>query len=80
MAMYYFNLREAGVLIEDVEGLDLPSSQVAMIKAADAAREVMAAQVVEGHLFLSSCIHVLNETRSEIARLPFVDLLNIVGA
>jgi hypothetical protein len=55
---YFFHLSDGGGFVEDEEGLDLPDDDAARAKATEAARSIMASDLLGGRLDLASFIAV----------------------
>jgi hypothetical protein len=66
MARFYFHLHEVTTIARDEEGVDLPSAQAARQYAVAAARDIMAAEVMEGKLPLSAFILVESESGEQL--------------
>jgi hypothetical protein len=71
MPRFFFHLHNT-VHVPDDEGTDFPSLEDARIKAVEAARGVMAEDIVEaGHITLSHRITIANAAGDELLELPF---------
>lgn len=79
MPRFFLHLLECGTLYPDQEGVDADSLQVALRRAIEGARDIMCDEVAKGRLCLSCCIVIEDESRSEVARVPFREALTITG-
>jgi hypothetical protein len=79
VARYYLHLHECGTIAQDCEGFDLPGLAEATVVAIDAARDIMAAEVMAGELCLACFIAVEDEGGNEVARIPFRQALRLTG-
>jgi hypothetical protein len=68
---YYFNLREGSDYISDEEGLDLPHRDAAFEAAIRGARGLLAAEVLQGRLSLSTIMEVRDDRGEQVFELPF---------
>ena len=79
MSIFYFNLHECGVVVEDREGVELPDFESATIRAIHEARMFMASEVANGHLCLGCHIEIAERETGQSRIVHFRDVLNIVG-
>jgi hypothetical protein len=63
--------------IEDEEGRDLPDDQTARAEAIAAARDIMAADLRDGRLDLTSFIEVEDESQDLLFTISFGDVVNV---
>ena len=78
MPLYYFHLRDGVDHLLDPEGSMHVDSAAAMVHAITAARSLMSADVLEGHLRLDLHIDVEDAAGTIVHRLPFPDAIEIV--
>ena len=76
MPLYFFDLH-AGSHIRDEDGVVLESVAEVYACAIRMARELMAAQILEGELSLDHRIEVLDADRRPILTLPFRSAVNV---
>jgi hypothetical protein len=79
MARYFFNLFECGTLVADDEGREAADLRQLHDMALREARQIMAAEVVEGKLCLSCRIEVVDEDRRPVLMLPFKEAIAVTG-
>lgn len=79
MAKLYLDLHECGTVVSDDEGQDFPNLETARIKAVEAARGVMADEVLHGQLCLGCCIEIRDESGATVATILFRDVLKVTG-
>jgi hypothetical protein len=79
MARYFFHLHECGTVIVDKEGAELADLVAVRDRALRAARDVMAAEVLQGKLCLGCCIVVEDGGYNEVLRVPFRDAVDVTG-
>jgi hypothetical protein len=80
MARFYLHLYEATAFIEDRDGIEIfgpESRKLALQAALQAAREIMAADVVEGHLNFTPFIEVRDEAGLVVGSVPFASAVTI---
>ena len=75
---YFFHLHN-DIQTQDEEGLELPDLAAARLHAEQAAREMAAESVRQGHLNLSHCIEVVSADETERLIVRFGDAIRIVG-
>jgi hypothetical protein len=73
---FFFHLYD-DLVSRDAEGVELADRQAAEEKAVESAREVAAAQVLNGHLDLSHRIEVEDEAGEIVIMVPFGDVVSI---
>jgi hypothetical protein len=71
MQIFYFNISESGVLVRDLEGLELSNIAEARLEALKGARSLLAAAVREGRLPLDDAIVVTDEAGRTVVELSF---------
>ena len=71
MPRYLFHVRGGPIEADDAEGLDLPNEEAARQKAAEFARDLLAAAVLEGRLALTERIVICDAEGREVAALSF---------
>jgi hypothetical protein len=74
---FYFDLCNGNGFTEDEEGQDLPDVGAARAQAISGARDIMAGEVKQGMLDLSSFIEVKGERRERIFTLGFDEALEL---
>jgi len=79
MTRFYLHLYEQGKVVPDGEGLERPDLASAMRAAASAARDVMAADVLNGRLDLSGRIEVVDDHGATVGVIAFADVLTVIG-
>lgn len=73
MPRYFFHVRGGPIEADDEEGSDLPNSAAAERYAVAAARELLAAAVLEGRLALDERIDVNDSAGRRLLSLSFGD-------
>jgi hypothetical protein len=73
---FFFNLHD-DVECRDDEGFELPSAAAALRRAADAAREIGAKSIREGHWVLDHRIVICDERGSEVGTVLFRDVVRV---
>jgi hypothetical protein len=79
MARYFFNLSECGTLLRDEEGRDVSDAGQLHQLAVREARQLMAAEIEDGHLCLSCRIEVLDAEQRPVLILPFREAVAVTG-
>ncbi len=79
MAIYHLHLYECGDVTLGEEGADFPDANAARTAAVDAARDIMASEVLEGRLCLSCCIKVTDSVGVALCEVAFRDALQLTG-
>lgn len=79
MPTYYFHLREAGQMLADEEGADLPDLSAAKERALAAARDIISSDVRNGAASLHSQIDVVDEDGHTVLVTPFRQAVRIDG-
>ncbi|MES3101686.1 DUF6894 family protein [Sphingomonas faeni] len=79
MQRYFVNLTEHGLRITDDDGFLASGLEAARQMAVAGAREMMAADIVNGKLCLSTLIEILDENRIVLDRARFKDLIHVSG-
>jgi hypothetical protein len=79
MSRYFFNLYECGTLVADDEGREVADLRQLHDIAMREARQIMAAEVVEGKLCLSCRIEVVDEDQRPVLLLPFKEAIALTG-
>lgn len=77
MPLYFFNLRDRGELIEDEEGSELPDVTAAEQVAIHSARDLMAADIRRGRLFLDNAIVITDEAGGIVSTITFREAIDI---
>jgi len=75
--LYYMHIYNGSGFIQDEEGRDLADDETARAEAIAAARDVMAGDLREGRLDLSSYIAVENEAHEPLFTIVFRDAVEI---
>jgi len=74
---YYMHINNGGGFVEDEEGRDLADDKTARSEAIAAARDVMAGDLRDGHIDLTSSIQVENEAHQPLFTIVFADAVAI---
>jgi hypothetical protein len=77
MPLYFFHLHDSGEWLIDPEGIEVLNEAAVAAKALEQARDVIAADVLQGDLDLESAIAVENETGTVVHFLRFSDAVTI---
>ena len=77
MPRFYFHISNGHGFIEDEEGVELPDEAAARSQALAAARDVMASDLREGRLDLTSFIEVEDEAHRLLLTLTFADAVSV---
>jgi hypothetical protein len=77
MPHFYFHICNGHGFVEDEEGVDLPDEPAARRKAVEAARDVMAGDLREGRLDLTSFIEVEDEAHRLLFTLTFAEAVTV---
>jgi hypothetical protein len=77
MPLFYFHICDAKGFVEDEEGRELADAAAARAEAVTAAREIMAHELREGLLVLSSFIEVEDSQHKLLFTISFKDLVDI---
>jgi hypothetical protein len=77
MPRFYFHICNGHGFIEDEEGVDLPDEPAARRNAVEAARDVMAGDLREGRLDLTSFIEVEDEAHRLLFTLTFAEAVTV---
>ena len=81
MTRFFFDLHEGGrEAVIDEEGAELAGLAAAREHAIAAARDIMAAQVSSGHLYLSCAIVVRDDNGNSVTAVSFAEALAITFA
>lgn len=76
MPRFFFHLYD-DVECRDEEGVELPSVATALRRAADAAREIGAKSIRQGHWVLDHRIVICDERGDEVGRVLFRDVVRM---
>ena len=79
MARFFFHLHECGTVTLDEDGLEHADLADARDEAVRSARDVMAAEVLSGHLCLSCYIEVADENGDKLLVIPFDQAVQVTG-
>lgn len=71
MPRYFFHIRRHDALVEDAEGVELPSNTAALEEAIGAARELLAGKVRSGDFVDGDRFEVRDEHGQVVHTLPF---------
>lgn len=74
---YYFHVCDGSGFAEDEEGRELPNAEAARQEALKGARDIMAEEIRNGTLGLSSFIEVEDEHHTLLFTVAFEDVLSI---
>jgi hypothetical protein len=77
MPRFYFHICNGHGFIEDEEGVDLPDEPAARRNVIAAARDVMASDLREGRLDLTSFIEVEDEAHRLLFTLTFAEAVTV---
>jgi hypothetical protein len=77
MPRFFFHICNGHGFIEDEEGVDLPDEPAARSNAVEAARDVMAGDLREGRLDLTSFIEVEDEAHRLLFTLTFAEAVRV---
>jgi hypothetical protein len=77
MPRYYFHLSNLAGFTEDEEGSELDDEEAARERAVASARELLAAETLNGAIDLTAYIEVEDEARSLLFTLSFTDALEV---
>lgn len=80
MPRFYFHLHECGVITPDREGRVCGDLNDARRFAIEAARSVMAAEILDGQLCLSCHIEVVDRAGKPIITVRFAEAVVLTGA
>ena len=75
MARFFFNLHERGYALIDEEGADFINADAARLNALHETRQLMAADISNGHLCFACHIEVQDETGNFILSVAFQDAI-----
>ena len=79
MPLFYFDLIDCGAVTVDRGGMELADASEAREMAIKGAREIMVLELAEGRLNLDCTFIILDENRSEIGRVPFIEAVSLSG-
>jgi hypothetical protein len=71
MPHYHFHVRTSAGLIDDSEGMELPNTDAVRREVIQAARELMAQAILEGHDISGHAFRVETEDGSLVLDVPF---------
>ena len=74
---YFMHICNGNGFVEDEEGIELPDDEAARSKAIAAARDVMAADLRDGQLDLTSFIEVEDEAHNLLFSITFGDAITV---
>ena len=77
MARYFLHLKDSVEQVLDPEGSEFESLDALKRKALEAARDVMAHDVLSGHLDLNFRIEAQNDAGGVVLLLPFKEAISI---
>ncbi|TXN21780.1 MULTISPECIES: DUF6894 family protein [Methylobacterium] len=77
MPRYFLHIREGAELIEDAEGMELPSLEAARAEALESARCILADRVRNGRPIGRGTVEVTDETGAVLAYLPLRAALDL---
>jgi hypothetical protein len=77
---YFMHISDGSNFVEDEEGSDLPGDEAARAAAIAAARDVMAGDLRDGRLDLTSFIEVENEAGELLFTISFADAVRLTTA
>ncbi len=79
MPHFYMHVCNGNGFVEDQEGVELPDQDAARVKAVEAARDVMAADMRKGELDLSSFIEVEDAEHIHLFTLHFSEAVKLTA-
>jgi tryptophanase len=79
MALFYTHVLQGQEWIRDLEGIQRRGLKQVEHEALEGARELLAADIKNGHLNLDGAIAVEDENGFEIHRLLFSDAVSVTG-
>lgn len=75
---YFMHISDANGFVEDEEGCELPDHEAARREAIAAARDLMASDLRDGHLDLTSFIEVQDEAHNLLFTIIFADVVKVM--
>ena len=78
MARYFFHFRNGAEFIEDLEGLELASANIARTRGVESLRDVLAGDVLWGILDCGASIEIEDEQHRRVADIVCDDALTII--
>ena len=72
---FYFHLRDGETLIEDLEGIEFATFEIAYAEAINSARELMATRLKAGCCIDDSVFEIYDEDRQLLRSIPFEEAL-----
>jgi len=78
MGRYYFHLSDGENILRDNEGVDLPDTEAAAVRALDSARDILSAEMRMGRVPINMHLAVENESGKTVHRLPFDQAFEII--
>lgn len=78
MPRYYFHLREAGDVVPDEEGMELPDLDAARRFAVRGTRDLMAGAVLRGELPLSHAVEIADQRGTVLKTVSFAEAVTVV--
>jgi hypothetical protein len=80
MARYFFHLRDGADVALDLEGVELPSLDVAQKMAVEGARDSLSHDIRTGRIDISLRIDVENDDGRVLLSVPFRDAFDVTGS
>jgi hypothetical protein len=80
LPIFYLNIRDGDILIEDPEGQEFSSVHAAKDEAIHSAREMLAEKVRLGEVIDGQRIEIMDAVGDQVAVVPFKELLYIEGS
>ncbi|MDR6821083.1 hypothetical protein J2X76_006283 [Neorhizobium sp. 2083] len=77
MPLYYFHIRENGLLREDPEGAEFATLDQATEEAMRSAREILAEKVSQGRVVDGQVFEITDEEGTVRATIPFKSVLRL---
>jgi hypothetical protein len=77
IVLYFMHMSDGTDFVEDEEGRELPDDATARNEAIAAARDVMAGEMRDGRLDLTSFIEVEDETHKLLFTITFSDAVSV---
>jgi hypothetical protein len=75
MPRYFFHIRDAGDLIEDEEGRDLPDLNAAREEARLSAQDIVAEKMRADEIVTTEAIEIADETGTVVETVPLVSVI-----
>ncbi len=80
MPRYFFHVREAADLVEDLDGIEFPDDAAAGAEAIEAARDIMAEYIRKGQDVSGWCFEIADGSSRPIMTVPFSEAVQRADA